>query len=267
MVKLPRITVVTPSYNQGNFLEKTMCSVFNQDYPDLEYIVLDGGSKDQSRQIIEKYANRLSYWRSAPDNGQAAAIAEGFDRATGEILCWINSDDLLLPGCLRKVGEQFARYEDRIQWLIGGVIHIDEKDYILRYCKAFADSFAVMLAMNMAFAQPSCFWRKSLYQEVGGLNKAMNFCFDYDLFLRFARISKPRRVSDYLSAFRLHSGAKTSRMEEIRQKENKAIREFWKLNISKPKWYLNFIYRVIRGKLTTKILKDPKRLEWPGCIP
>src|SRR5579862_8824120 len=105
----PRITVVTPSFQQGRFLEETIRSVLGQGYPNLDYIVIDGGSTDQSVEIIQKYAAQLSYWVSEPDHGQANAVNKGFQRSTGEILGWLNSDDLLLPGALFTIGRAFAR--------------------------------------------------------------------------------------------------------------------------------------------------------------
>src|SRR4051812_44065291 len=107
MRKLPRVTVVTPSFNQGRFLEATLRSVLNQQYPDLEYIVLDGGSTDGSVDILRRYAAQLAYWHTRKDAGQADAIATGFEMATGEVLCWVNSDDILLPGALHRVGAFF----------------------------------------------------------------------------------------------------------------------------------------------------------------
>src|SRR6266849_8649816 len=111
-MRLPRLSIVTPSYNQGGYLGQTIESVLSQDYPDLEYIVLDGGSRDGSVEIIRKVEPRLAYWRSSPDGGQTAALREGFERATGEVLGWLNSDDWLEPGALRTVGESFAAHPE-----------------------------------------------------------------------------------------------------------------------------------------------------------
>src|ERR1043166_2179963 len=107
-----KISVVTPSYNQAKYLETTLRSVLEQDYPHLEHIVMDGGSTDGSQEILERYSSRLAYWRSAKDGGQADAIAEGFKHATGDIFCWLNSDDVFLPGALRAVAEFFTAHPD-----------------------------------------------------------------------------------------------------------------------------------------------------------
>ena len=112
MKALPRISIVTPSYNQARFLEQSMRSILDQGYPNLEYIVMDGGSTDGSAEIIHRYAGWLAYWASEPDGGQADAIRHGFARATGEILAWVNSDDLLLPGSLGHVALQFCRHPE-----------------------------------------------------------------------------------------------------------------------------------------------------------
>ena len=121
----PRISIVTPSYNQARFLEKTIRSVLDQEYPNLEYIVMDGGSDDGSVEILRRYSNRLTYWRSSRDDGQADAIKRGFTLATGDILGWVNSDDLLLPGSLEHVAHQFRQHRGA-DFLAGGFVPIDE---------------------------------------------------------------------------------------------------------------------------------------------
>src|SRR5437867_7923227 len=120
----PRITIVTPSYNQGLYLEQTILSVLNQNYPNLEYIIMDGGSSDNSVEIIRKYEKYLVHWESKSDEGQAAAIADGFRLAAGEILAYLNSDDLYLPGALRKVGEFFNQHK-QVQFMYGDCLIVD----------------------------------------------------------------------------------------------------------------------------------------------
>ncbi len=267
MADLPTITVVTPSYNQGQFLEKTIRSVLGQGYPNLEYMVLDGGSKDNSRQIIEKYAGRLAFWRSGPDDGQAAAIAEGFQRATGEILCWLNSDDLFLPGALSFVGKLFKKRAEKLQWLIGATVYVDEQDRIILHRKPLATRFKSVLTWGCTFSQASSFWRKTLYEQVGGLDTKLQFCFDRDLFLKFTRLHGPGCTLRELSAFRLHPESKTSTLEAVRQKEIQMIKERWNVNVP---WYERQLYwwqRVIWGKLTTRTPRQAEVLpppEWNG---
>ena len=252
MHKLPKITVVTPSYNQGRYLEKAIRSVLAQNYPNIEYIVLDGGSTDDSRRIIEKYSDRISYWRSEPDGGQASALAEGFEMASGEIFCWINSDDMLLPGALSYVGNFFARHPEK-QWLVGSSVEINENDRIIRYKKAFPVNMKVMASVAMSFCQQSCFWRKELYERVGGLNKQMQFCMDYDLFIRFARVTKPKWANRSLGVYRKHSEAKTAQLDRIKREEDAIIMSQWGTGI--PKWQakLYWLATVIWGKITTRV--------------
>ena len=126
----PKISIVTPSYNQAEFLERTILSVLNQNYPNLEYIIIDGGSTDSSAEIIKKYERYLTYWVSEPDDGQADAINKGFAKATGDILAWLNSDDLYLPGALLKVKESFQNAG--IAFLYGHSILVDKEDRVIR---------------------------------------------------------------------------------------------------------------------------------------
>ncbi|NVO00781.1 MAG: glycosyltransferase, partial [Geobacteraceae bacterium] len=132
MTAPPKITIVTPSYNQGRFLEKTILSVLDQGYPNLEYIVIDGGSTDESVEIIKKYADRLTYWVSEPDRGQSHAINKGFERATGEIFGWLNSDDWYHPGALQAVAEAFAANPD-VGAVVGAGEMVDEEGKQLIY--------------------------------------------------------------------------------------------------------------------------------------
>src|SRR5450759_2806690 len=119
-----KISVITPSYNQGQFLEETILSVINQNYPNLEYFIIDGGSTDNSIEIIKKYEKHLTYWVSEKDNGQAHAINKGFKKATGDIVCWINSDDLLIQGAINTISNYFSRNPD-VQFINGYTLRID----------------------------------------------------------------------------------------------------------------------------------------------
>src|SRR3990172_2353225 len=253
MSPLPRITVVTPSYNQGQFLEQTVLSVLNQGYPDLEYIVRDGGSTDGSVEILRKYTGRIHYWRREKDKGQADAVKRGFERATGEILCWVNSDDILIPGALSAVGEYFASNPDT-ELLVGGCVQIDERGELWKDRKnrlAFNLGTEVthhqLLFIGCRFAQPASFWKRSVFFEVGGFDTSLRFCFDYDMYLRMTKRKPGTRLPRFLAAFRVHLASKSSTLTEIRSKENQILyQRFGKDRI--PAWqraWYRFYYRRI----------------------
>jgi glycosyltransferase involved in cell wall biosynthesis len=218
MPELPRISVVTPSFNQAEFLEAAMRSVLDQDYPNLEYLVLDGGSTDGSADIIRRYAPRLAYWHSGKDAGQASAIAEGFEKSTGEILCWLNSDDFFLPGALRFVGEFFRDYRG-VDFLYGNRVVIDrEGREIGRHWWPWHLTRAHW-ALGQPLAQECCFWRRALYEKVGGIDRSKFFIMDYDLFFRMWRAGRFRKTSRYLGALRMHEETKNARSQDIRERE------------------------------------------------
>jgi len=234
VLHLPRISIVTPSHNQAAFLEQTIRSVLDQDYPDLEYIVMDGGSTDGSVDIIRKYADCLAYWVSEKDNGQADAIMRGFQRATGDILAWVNSDDTLLPGALRRVGEYFARRPE-VEVVVGGCIRVDEQGQPLR-ARGFgpvvcnlgtSQNLRKLLYWDLGFAQPASFWRREAFFAVGGFDTSLRFCFDYDMYLRLAQRKPFGRIKAFLACFRVHSESKTSTLNEIRRQENELL---WRRN-------------------------------------
>lgn len=219
--KWPRITVVTPSYNQGKFLEETILSVINQDYPNLEYFIIDGGSTDNSIDIIKKYGDKIDWWVSEPDQGQSDAISKGFKRARGRILCWINSDDILLPEALDKIARAYTRRDD-IDIFTGNTIYIDKNDFITRRCikvprmRWFFYKFGVGY-----FSAPAVFFKKELYEAVGGLDINLHLSMDIDLWHKF-RLAKARvfHIKDYLGCFRVHTQSKTG---SFRLKDKKAF--------------------------------------------
>lgn len=231
----PKITVVTPSYNQGQYLEQTIKSVLTQDYPNLEYIILDGGSTDQSVSIIERYDSSLTYWVSEPDGGQAEAIAKGFDMATGDIIAWLNSDDVYLPGTLQKVSEAYNA-NPSAEWWIGNTFMINPQNRVIVRWYARSTNLQKLLYSGMTAAQPSTFWKRDKYFEYGKLDTQMQFCFDYDLNIRFAQRTVPIYVDAFLSAFRFHPESKTSTLTDVRRRENQLLWD--RYNGSKRyRWY------------------------------
>lgn len=207
----PAISIVTPSFNQGRFLEETILSVLNQDYPRLEYVVQDGGSKDQSVAVMEKYRARLKHIESRKDNGQAHAINLGFAHATGgEIMAYLNSDDLLMPGALNYVAAYFAAHPD-VDVVYGHRVIIDpESKEVGRWVlPGHSDR---MLVWADYVPQETLFWRRRIWDKAGGrIDDSFQFALDWDLLLRFrAAGAKFVRLPRFLGVFRIHASQKTS---------------------------------------------------------
>lgn len=254
--QLPRITVITPSFNQGSFIEETILSVLNQKYPYLEYIVIDGGSKDDSVDIIRKYKNRLAYWVSEPDNGQASAINKGLERATGDIVAFLNSDDLYLPGALQVVAYKFAE-NPGIEWMSGQWIYFSGTGRPLELQDLIVPrNVTQCLFENYQAAQPSHFWRRSLFEKYGVFDQKYRYCFDHEFYVRLL-IAKVRcvKVEHPLSAYRLHPGSKSVAEFDGFAKEFSEIRRKY---ISKASaWRIPI-------ENSRKLARDAYRLLWEG---
>ena len=188
--RAPPISIVTPSFNQGNMLEQTIRSVLDQGYPALEYVVQDGGSTDASVGILRRYESRLTAWESAPDGGQAAAINRGFRRTSGDIMAYLNSDDLLLPGSLAYVADYFQRHPE-VDVVYSHRVLVDELgSEIGRWVLPPHDGLAIAFADFIP--QETMFWRRRAWEEVGGgVDESFRFAMDWDL-IRPARRSASR---------------------------------------------------------------------------
>jgi len=214
----PSISIVTPSYNQGQYLEETICSVLDQKYPNLQYIIIDGGSTDNSVEIIKKYEKHLSYWVSEKDKGQTHAINKGIARCTGEVFGYINSDDLLLPKSLERVA---ATWNEGFAWQVGWCKYLEQGGsdwpYVVRDIGRKADWF-----LDNPIPQQSSFFARSIFEQIGLFREDLHFCFDYEYWMRmhFRANLTPAVVRQCMSAFRLHDSSKTVTVWE------KFVREF-----------------------------------------
>ena len=202
---LPTVSVVTPSYNQARYLESTIRSVLAQRDEIHEYFVFDGGSTDGSQDIINRYSNAMDYWKSERDGGQGDAIHNGLSRATGDILFWINSDDLIAPNAIARVRQAFAMNPD---WsvLTGYSVYLDESDRITKV-NCIAGESPVWLSRGILHVcQQTCYFRKSLYEQVGGIDTGLHCMLDTELWLRFFKQGATwGHIPAVLGGFRQHA--------------------------------------------------------------
>lgn len=206
-VDWPIISIVTPSFNQAAFLEETIRSVLLQGYPNLEYLIIDGGSTDGSVEIIHKYVPWLTYWVSEKDSGQSQAINKGFTRASGEIMAWINSDDRYAPDALFNVARAFLQTDTL--WVAGLVNKIDVHGRLIQPGKRQEEKLENWY-VGAPYLQPGLFWRRGMWQRAGGIDEKLQYSFDYDLLMRFVH-EQPFAtwVEAHLADFREHPASKT----------------------------------------------------------
>jgi len=215
----PKISIVTPSFNQGQFLERTIVSVLNQSYPNLEYIIVDGGSTDGSVEIIKKYEKYLTYWVSEKDTGQSEALNKGFNRATGELIGWQNSDDIYLPASFYKLAEIFKENPD-VDIIFGNRLDVDEQDNVIGESRFTPFTVVGHWYEGMALSNQSTFWRKTLFLKVGMIDPQFHLAMDYEFFLRAGlRGAEFKRVPYFWGAIRRHEDAKTGNPASVAMKK------------------------------------------------
>ncbi|MDX2003535.1 MAG: glycosyltransferase family 2 protein [Chitinophagales bacterium] len=206
-MQLPKISVITPSYNQGQYIEQTILSVVNQDYPNLEYIIIDGGSTDNTLEIIRRYEQKISYWVSEKDEGQSDAINKGLMKATGEIVVWLNSDDYYEPGALNWVGDAFVKNPEA-GVVIGNVNNMTPAGSKQLYQNHF-ELFDFL--KRVSIHQPGVFWKKELCEVYGYLDKSFYYLMDHELWVRIFFNTQIVHIEKALVNFRIHDQAKTGK--------------------------------------------------------
>lgn len=222
-MECPKITVVTPSFNQGEYIERTICSVLSQEYPNLEYIICDGGSTDNTVDVIRKYEDRIAWWCSEKDNGQSDAINKGMKRATGDIVCWINSDDMLLPGTLNAVAKFYEKYPDT-DFANGCTLEIDKEDHIINFTNIVMSKYFFEHG-SYNISQPGMFWKRDVFDKIGYLDESFHAKMDVEWLIRVYEAGlKVRRLNKNLGAIRIYGETKTAQGGAIWERDTEEIR-------------------------------------------
>ncbi|MBI5598270.1 MAG: glycosyltransferase, partial [Deltaproteobacteria bacterium] len=265
----PVVSIATPSYNQGRFIEETIKSVISQEgdfY--IEYIVMDGASTDGSVEIIKKYGSLLESgewpakclgidykWKSERDNGQADAIKKSFDMATGEVFAWLNSDDVYLPGAVKKALERLCEDPD-LGMVYGKGYNVDEAGDILEECPTRGFDIEGLAAFNF-ITQPSVFFRKEAYLAAGGMDASLHYSLDLDLWVRIGRRYSVEYIEEFLSGARLHTGAKTVSKEHTLRCHEELLRTVARLYGRAPvNHVIGYCYELVRGSTPAFLIRS-----------
>jgi glycosyltransferase involved in cell wall biosynthesis len=238
----PVVSVVTPSFNQGEFIEETIRSVLLQGYPNLEYIVIDGGSTDDSVDVIRRYEAWLAYWVSEPDRGQPHAINKGFEQATGQLVAWLNSDDTYLPKTLHHVVSVFQRMP-QVGLVFGSALYVDRESQPISVYAGVDQPFFRKLQYwrRWEVPQPTLFFRRGVLERCGGMDESCQLVLDYDWVLRAAKSTLSHCSDTVLATYRLHQGSKTVHLRSdrrpfdrecarvVRKHAPRSSRLFWQL--------------------------------------
>jgi|SRR5690554_5481368 len=229
MNNVPKISIVIPSFNQGKFIERTLESIFQQAYRNLEVIIIDGGSDDETVDILKRYDDRLHYWESEPDRGQSHALNKGFQRATGEIFAWQNADDTYVDGAFNRVIAAF-RADPAKKIVFGDYFTIDEHDREVERVHAFDFSLKHFIFEGFHLNSQATFWRKEVHQRFGEFDEELHRTMDYDMLLRFGLTEGEDaflRIDDALACFRRHADQKTQGFDVRVRIEHERIAKRW----------------------------------------
>lgn len=255
----PRITIITPSFNQGNFIEDTINSILSQDYPNLEYFIVDGGSSDNTLDIIKKYEDRIDWWVSEPDRGQSHAINKGLARATGDIINWINSDDMLFPGSLQRVANCFLHHKGLVHLMTGEIARISHDGKILKISSPPSRFAMSPRNVIIPIGQQSSFFTRRALDLVGFLNEDLHAIMDSDFYIRIlVNGGKFARINGLVGAIRNHPDAKGFAQMDLWAQERPHYKKFGgsplgrHLSLGK-KWIVRFLdLSLIRSFLLTR---------------
>lgn len=246
-------SIITCSLNQGAYIERTIKSVLAQNYPDLEYIIVDGASTDNTLEILKSYQDRI-IWISEPDRGQAHAINKGFNMSKGEIIGWINSDDLYLPDSFEKVNQFFIENQ-QVDMVYGDCYLIDENDKKIGELDVPVNfNLKRLIEWGDYIPQPSTFFRRHVFEQVGGINESLQYSMDYDLWIKIGLHFQVRKINTHLSCFRKHPQQKTFHANPDQYRENLRIRA--RYGGIKQKY--QYVYHLIAEIVMKIVLKNEK---------